>query len=352
MKHFYSVLFCAMLWSMSVNGQYLRLTASENAFRAGDMLVKTQVEYRDAGASGLGIIWDFTFLQPINEMYDVNYFHTDSADLTLFCGREPDARYYYQQSGDTIKAIGFENNTAYMHYFKPEIRLKFPLRFGDTLYSAFAGSGQYGLRVPMLVEGYTRVHYDADGTLKIPDYPDGVPALRVHTQNRYTQASMDSLQMKIDTWSWYVQGTRYPVFESVQTSIIYFKMLYNGDSIPNDTTNFQTSFYYPPSQQVNIFDDTFGGGQSTGIHAVFTDADWQPNPVIDNLQITYRLTRNAMVWFTVHANGGIPLCQTSPSYQQAGNNETVISMSHLMTGSYTVYVHVDDMVLMQTIIKR
>ncbi|MCL2312414.1 MAG: hypothetical protein FWC41_08020, partial [Firmicutes bacterium] len=70
------------------------------------------------------------------------------------------------------------------------------------------------------------------------------------------------------------------------------------------------------------------------------------------LFITYKLTRPATVWFTVHSNASVPLCQTPQQNLQAGYNQTIIPMSSLPTGTYSVYVHVDNMVLMQTIIKR
>jgi hypothetical protein len=205
----------------------------------------------------------------------------------------------------------------------------------------------------MSVKGFTRVSCDAAGTLKIPDFPDGVPALRTHSQRFYTQATRDSLQMKIDTWSWYVAGTRYPVFESIQTNVVRNTTFANGSQQQNDTAIFQTSFYYPPMQQTNIFDEqTSENPILTGINAVFTEAEWQPNPVVENLYISYKLTRNATVWFSVHSNGSIPLCQTAPSNKLAGYNQTIIPMSSLPVGTYTVFVHVDDMVLMQTIIKN
>ena len=153
-----------------------------------------------------------------------------------------------------------------------------------------------------------------------------------------------------------MSGTRYPVFESVQTNVVRIKTLSNGSEQANDTTIFQTSFYYPPTQQTNIYNNgqnpENGNEQLTGAAAVFTEADWQPNPVYENLYISYKLTRNATVWFSVHSNGNIPLCQTPQQNLQAGYNQTTIPMSMLPTGLYSVYVHVDDMVLIQTIIKR
>jgi hypothetical protein len=342
---------CACLKSFS---QTERLTSASNGYQSGDLIVKQQVGYQDAGAFGQGIIWDFSFLQSINDAYEVNYFYADFADTLLLCGREPSARFYYKQSGDTLYSIGFENNTSIMRYFIPEVKLKFPLSYGDTLYSAFAGLGQYGRRMPLNVAGYTRVKYDALGTLKVPDYPGGIPALRTHTQRYYTQASMDSLQMKIDTWSWYVQGTRYPVFESIQTNIISFKRLYNGDSIAQDTAIFQTSFYYPPSAQTSEYMQNANNQLdiTNPINSVFTHANYLPNPVVDNLYINYNLVRNANVWFSLHSQGGVPLVQTTPENRQSGYNQDIISMSGFIQGSYSLYVHVDNMVLMQVIIKH
>ena len=353
MKNHYFTLLLSAIWAMPIHSQILRLTVADNAYTAGDVIVKQQVEYKDAGTYGRGIIWDFAFLQPINEEYEVKYFYPDSTDFTLFCGREPDARFYYKLQNDSLFSVGFENSTSIMRYEKPELKLKFPLNYGDTLRSIFEGRGQYGRRVPMHVKGYTRVIYDADGTLKIPDFPDGVPAYRTHTRRYYTQATRDSLQMKIDTYSWYVTGTRYPVFESIQTNVVRVTKFQNGSEQATDTTIFETSFYYPPTKQTNIYDEQNGDNPPlAGIEAVFTEADWQPNPVVENLYISYKLTRNATVWFSVHSNGSIPLCQTPQQNLQAGYNQTIIPMSMLPTGSYSVYVHVDDMVLMQTIIKK
>lgn len=103
-----------------------------------------------------------------------------------------------------------------------------------------------------------------------------------------------------------------------------------------------------------------GGSQNGGsgnpsqnpANDVFTQASYLPNPVIDNLYVDYTLTRDAVIWFSVHSNGGIPLCQTPAEHRTEGVNQTIIPMSGLITGTYIVYIHVDDMVLMQTVIKK
>lgn len=348
-KTLISVIFCAFcVYAQNIPS----LTDDMNLPQAGDVLVKQQVEYKDAGIYGQGVVWDFMFLQPVNMEYKVEYFYPDSADFSLICGQEPDARYYYRKQNDSLLAVGFENNTSIMTYHRPELKLKFPLNFGDTLYSGFEGSGQYGRRAPMYVKGYTRVKYDAEGIMKTPDFPDGIPAYRTHTRRYYTQAMRDSLQVKIDTYSWYVSRNRYPVFESIETKIVRFTDFYDGSQQENDTTVFKTSFYYPPGEQTNIYAEQTGQSQQlTDATSVFTEAGWQPNPVVENLFVDYKLTRDAKVWFSVHTNAGIPVTQTPPQNLQAGYNQTVIPMSGLPVGTYSVYVHIDDMIIMQTIIK-
>jgi len=83
----------ATLISLPLSSQNLRLTAEDNAYTAGDVIIKQQVEYKDAGISGHGVVWDFAFLQPItrnNCIYkclpgcDPVYYVYDRADRIVF----------------------------------------------------------------------------------------------------------------------------------------------------------------------------------------------------------------------------------------------------------------------------
>jgi hypothetical protein len=89
-----------------------------------------------------------------------------------------------------------------------------------------------------------------------------------------------------------------------------------------------------------------------GASSIFTEAQLMPNPVVDNLYINFKLTRAAKIWFTVHNNAGIPLCQTSPQNLSEGYNTSTVRMTGLITGVYSLYVHVDDMVLKMNVVKK
>jgi len=348
---------CLVLWLASavcLSSMAQSLTTERNAYRAADRIVKQQVAYKDPGSSGKGLIWDFSMLQPINEEYTLDYSIPDSTHMDILSGLEHRTHYYYRQRNDSLWATGFENYTTLMTYTTPELRMRFPFSYGDTLYSAFEGKGEYSHRLRLGVKGYTRIQADAAGELKLPDFETVKKALRVHTLRYYTETGKDSVEMSLDTYAWYAEGIRYPVFESIKTKLIKKPTETNVQT--KDTTVFTTSFYYPPEKQSSqVATEVLPGTVAeapTGAEAVFTEAQLTPNPVIDNLYISYKLTRPARIWFSVHNSVGMPVCQTTPANKPEGLNNETISLANQITGGYTVYVHVDDMLLRKVVVKK
>jgi len=204
---------------------------------------------------------------------------------------------------------------------------------------------------------------DAEGDLMLPGFEKVKKALRVRTLRHYTETGKDSTEMILDTYAWYAAGVRYPVFESIRTSLV--KKLPSSNTLSPqgegaggevDTTVFTTSFFYPPTLQSSQLQteqpEIPDNNTVPEIEKVFTEANYQPNPVVTDLNISFKLTRQATVWFTLHTNAGIPVCQTAPRNLPEGYNNTSINMSYLITGTYTLYVHVDDMVMRQVVVKN
>lgn len=352
------------LFSISLSARnFYALSAQRNAYRAADQITKQQVEYKEPGTAGLGKVWDFSSVNPINEEYTLNYFIPDSTDMLRICGMEHNTRYYYRQQGDSIWGTGYENNTTIMEYTRPELRLRFPFAYGDTLCSRFEGTGQYGRRLALSVKGTTRVEADAMGSLILPGNDTIKRALRVFTLRHYTQTGKDSVEMNLETYSWYAAGIRYPVFESIRTTIhkkTSPQPSPQGEGARGggemDTTIFSTSFYYPPAKQISqiatlpipadsLYDDEGAAG-------VFTEATLFPNPVVSNLVIKYKLTRQANIWFSVHNSMGVQFAVTAPENLEAGEHRTVVPMGSLNHGTYLIYVHVDDMLLRRGVVKK
>jgi len=353
MKSLYLIV--ALTQTALLTAQQFRLSTDRNALRPSDRIVKQQVEYKDPGSSGRKLTWDFSMLSSVNEEYNLNYFIPDSTQMDTLCGMEHHTRYYYSQKHDSVWATGFENATTWMEYNKPELRMKFPFSYGDTLFSFFEGTGEYSRRLKLKVKGFTRVEADAEGELQLPGFETLRSTLRVRTTRYYTETGKDSTEMLLDSYAWYAEGIRYPVFESVKTDIIRRRKTKKSGENIRDTTIFKTSFFYPPhlqTTQVQTDDLPTETNMLTGADGVFTEASYLPNPVESILTISYKLVRPATIRFSVHNNIGIPACTTNQFNLPEGYNETQINMSHLITGTYTLYVYVDEMVMKQVVVKK
>ncbi len=334
----------------------LILTSEKNTYQANDDLIKQQVEYCDPGSRGKNLFWDFSNLRPVNFDYGIRYFIPDSTNLNQFCGMEHRTRYYYIQQQDTLWCTGYENPTTYMQYVQPELRLCYPFTYGDTLGCRFEGVGEYGRRLKLHVLGTTRVEADAEGQLKLPDSEILQKALRIHTVRHYTEIGRDSVEMLLDTYSWYVSGTRYPVFESIKNTV-FEQLSDNGEK--KDTVVFTTSFYYPPVEQrkqvqkeENFFYEEESEEIIEDINAVLTEVSLYPNPVVDKLIVNYYLTREADVLFTVYNMAGMLMVQDDFIGQSAGYHTVPIEMSQLAAGVYSVVVQVNDKHLIMNVVKK
>ncbi len=321
------------------------LTVDSNCLEADQAFVKAQVEYKDPGKAGRDCQWDFRKLQILSEEIPVEYFIPDSSCVDIICKHERHNRVYYKQANDSLWCVGHENAHSYVDYSTPSLLLCYPFAYGDSLASCFEGAGRYGQRIPLWVKGITRVVADAEGTLMLPG-ETFESALRVHTTRRYMRICDDSMSIRVDTYAWYVPQNRYPVFESEISTM---------QSIQSDTILSALSFYYPPDYlsagNNNSNRDVSFEEQEAMIDEIFTDAEYLPNPVESDLTIKYNLTRSASVWFSLHSSGGICLRQTQKYEEREGAHSALIPMSGLMPGVYTLYVHVDNLILSVNIIK-
>ena len=236
--------------------------------RPGDRLGKQETAYKSPGAKGTGIVWDFSELENRNANYELRYTSPHLGSDTIV-GIEHRTMYRYQLSGDTLFTPGYENSTTRIGYRIPESLLIFPFPYGRSLTTCFGGKGNYCNRLGIDICGRSTVTADATGLMILPGGDTLRHVLRVHTcklvfertgpgpahavagvdtvagpvcyrdsVNRYL--ADDSAHFQIDTWRWYAEGYRYPVFESIHSAIC---------KSGKKSTHFSTSFYYPPKEQ-------------------------------------------------------------------------------------------------------
>jgi hypothetical protein len=170
--------------------------------------------------------------------------------------------------------------------------------------------------------------------------------LRVHSQRQYVESGLDSTAMLVDKYQWFAAETYIPVFESVTA----YEMV-------DDTMQlaFQTSFYYQvedttdsnPKELAPIVDET---AEKTA-PVLLTDLSYLPNPVQTDLQVRYTLVQDATIYMHMHNALGMPMYSTSAHTEAAGEHMVQINMSGWMQGEYTLYIHADNQVIQQVIIK-
>ena len=307
--------------------------------------IKQQVAYKDPGASGKELTWDFGMLSPINEEYTIAYSIPDSNYMHQWCATEHRTRYYYTLTADTIWRTGYENPTSFVRYTHPEAVLRLPLRYGDTLTTTFIAKGEYGHRIPITLSGTNTIEVDAQGKLILPD-KSYEQVLRVHSQRQYVESGLDSTAMLVDKYQWFAAESYIPVFESVTA----YEMVENSMRLA-----FQTSFYYhvedttdsTPKELAPVVDETL---EDTA-PALLTDLSYLPNPVQTDLQVRYTLVQDAMVYMHMHNALGMPMYSTSARTESAGEHMVQINMGGWMQGEYTLYIHADDQLVKQVVIK-
>jgi hypothetical protein len=320
------------------------INSQRNYFRGGDVIIKQQVEFKDPGASGRDIIWDFSHVNLINDKYQLVYYNTTKGDTTHVTGFEHETRYRYLLRQDTLWLTGYENRTTKMDYQQPEAMLRFPFRYGDTLSTHFLGSGLYCQKVELTAEGSTYVTADATGKLITPDNDTLKNVIRIKRIKEFTDIGIDSVKTRLETYQWFAYGCRYPVFETVKSYNI------NGD---NTTNYFSTSFYFSTINKEQLPEDLANLNITTNeTHDdIFINCSTYPNPVATDLTVNYELTVDARVSFLLCDISGRPWANVPDRTIAAGVQQMKISMSGLHAGDYGLYISVNGKIYKRTIIK-
>lgn len=368
----------------------LTLNRMSNLPRNGDCIVKQQVKYKSPGAKGVGGLWDFSEQEPIDENYKLKYV-APKLGADSIVGIEHRTMYYYQIVSDSLLQLGHENPTTRICYRKPETLLVFPLLYGRSFTDYFDGIGIYCNRLGSQLFGKSIVEADATGMMILPGGDTLRNVLRVHTVKKVVEKmkpisidgniiedtipfshyrdsidyylATDSGYLEINSWRWYADGYRYPVFETTQS------MVYN---MGNSYEHFATSFYYPPNEQYYGLDDDpenrlkreraveepenrlwnaieeFKEGREYAdeyvTYSFYMDETY-------NLHLNYSLTENALVIIMLYDFQGRQLLKSDAGLLQKGNYRNQISLSTYPVGEYLLQILVNGKMYGEKILK-
>ena len=351
MKYVWLLLLLSLIDNQQLFSQrHAALYRYRNIPYAGDSIIKQQMDYASPGAAGRQVTWNFSSLRPVNDAYDLLY-KAEPDDSVRIEGIEHHTIYRYSILHDSLLHTGYENSTTYMEYTEPELQMKYPFRYGDSIRSHFKGTGEYCHRIPLEVEGNTLVTADATGTLFTPLGEELKNVLRVKRVRDYTETGVDSVRMQVEVYSWYAWGSRYPVFETVKTT--------TRKTGSEEVEHRVASFFFPTEDQLAILTDTTRWEQEDAVSLqdltiddILTDCKLLPNPVETTLYIEYDLSQDATVSFSLHDAAGISKAATAAIHRKAGHYSEHLQMSGFIHGIYPLYVTVNGMVKTLHVLKK
>lgn len=351
-----------------------------NGIRSGDEIIKQQVDYKDPGREGENVIWDFSKLKSINSRYTLVYkkayqlndstykmgkdlFKVKEVDPTLLIiGIEHNTMYYFKQSEHKLEMLGHENPTTLLHNTSPKVISFFPGEYQQSQTSNYQSEGMYSKRTPFESNGSSKVTVDAFGMIILPsgDTLNHVTRIKtVEVVNETVQSKKpQSFHFTTETYKWYAQGYRYPVFESVKTYD-------TQDSL--QTKAFRTSFFFPPQEHLYLDDDKENLAVLDSLwnmkhnKQLPTDKpvidiklsyNFYPNPVESQLTLDYYLESPANLQVMLFSLDGRLVNQLPLGKQDKGLHTEYIDCSSLAKGTYILNIIVNDQVIGNKLMKK
>ena len=352
-----------------------------NLPRQGDQLVKQRIAYQAPGDQGTSILWDFSQQEILEKHYELKYTALSSSDIII--GTEHQTMYYYHSSGDSLQLLGYENPTTLIKYRNPESILVFPLFYGRTFIDYFDGIGRYCDHMNIHIQGKSIVMADAEGRLVLPDGDTLKHVLRVHTLKKFVEhmspsstnvilrdtlpfitncdsiefhLKNDSIHMEVDTWRWYAEGYRYPIFETIKSITYKQEKAYE---------HFATSFYYPLNEQYYGLnnDSENQTKRDKFMQQIANTKDYSSNQLYSDsykdeiinyhyslneqglLQINYTLIQDTEIMITLYDIQGRQLSNQQKVFKPQGSYQENIPLSKYTKGEYLLQIKLGDKII-------
>ena len=351
--------------------------------RTNDTIVKQRVEYRSPGRTGKNVLWNFSKLKILDEHYTVEY----GQEGDSLVGTEHDTRYYYGTKKDSLLFHGYEKSTVWMKYVRPEVLLRYPMKYNDSIHSYFQGLGKYCNDLSISIIGKSDVSIDAFGMMILPNEDTLKHVLRSHSIKLITEGSeelnlkqfkksltapllttdsiesrlqCDSVVMRVETFKWYELGYRYPIFETILGTTL-------KKGVSKDF--FYISFYYPPQEHLYLNEDeinlvildTFGNPedkywQNGNIYADNSYQNEASDPWGDSILsydvywdysgqavcVDYSLATHAQMAIYLYAMQGRILASTPARTCAGGTYSETINLAKEASGQYLLLMLVNE----------
>jgi len=373
------LIFNIFFWLIGISSLYaqLNLQGKYNMFRAGDEIIKQQVEYKDPGRLGENVLWDFSKLASVNDEYALFY---STYNDTVITGMEHLTKYHYTLQNDSLLLWGFENQTTRLINQRPELLLRFPVNFSGKSQSYYYAHGKHGNRLELEAMGVIETEADAYGMMVLPNKDTLKQVLRTHTVKYIAETSQpisesyyekvnnpvfvpddtiasrletDSVIFVVETFRWYEKGYRYPVFETVRS--------WEQHRNAKDYEFLATAFFYPPQEHYYLEDDEDNLAllEAVGDNDIGPDHPWYgltynfyPNPVETFLEIEIYMPKQGRVRMQLTDRLGRPVWREDYGKWDEGIHSAQILMSLFVKGEYVLNMWFDDYMVGEKVLKK
>ena len=271
-------------------------------------------------------------------------------------------------SGDSLLETGYENPNQRVCYLEPLLVMKFPMELGMEYQSEFTGRGAKDDRIASLHYGNVTTSIDAFGDLVLPGGDTLTSIVRVHETKveriNYepltglfditAPVDRDSLEkldapddlITTDTYLWYEEGYRYPVFETVQS----YRIL-KDKTLPLR----EATYVYAPYEQEFLKKDPenekIKKEKKEKVNPIEPlEYSFSPNPVTSVLNLKVKTQKGAETTVGIYEFSGREVwSKVYPATN--GNNSETIQMGSWRTGTYILRISCGDEYAAEKILK-
>lgn len=317
------------------------LTYAKHGLQAGDVHQTRKVTTAEPGASGAGVVWDFSACEIIGavqtEALASSGGHTtvrNDGNVIFQFDVTPYGNDYYGYAAGSYSIV----------YENPVLKTRYPFGFLDQHSGESSGYIAQGQSKTPL-EGAYSSEADAYGTLKLPNGVTLSNVLRVkttETQKRlYGSTTVSTTEVK---YLWYAQDFRYPVFVTIQH---YADQPDGPKSLSKSSyLNIATlSAPQAPAGSVASEQPTGNADLPEVAYSIF------PNPVQDAAAISYTLPYEAKVSVAVYTIASVCVRKIVNNELQTPGEYTY-SYTPATPGTYFVRFAFGDEVFIEQIVKK
>lgn len=355
----------------------------QNTYRPNDRLIGKQIAFPEFSTTGPALVWDVSQCDDISdENYVVEYLNCGHDLDVLTAAIEQGTRFVYRLQGDSLLTMGYENRTSVVNYDIPEVWLKFPMSYGDSIRGYFHGTGRYCDKLGLRHYGRYNTKVDGIGCMILPEGDTLRNVVRLHTERTmsvemtaielldslyaYTPDSInyylisDTALIRMDICRWYANGYRYPILETRQ------RLDRSGEHILSSQ-----AYYYPPSEQATLSNDpanelirsfTRGNGtyqqgendsnsQRQATSHLSRGNAWNHNTIkprighsADGLEVllNYHVSQESTVSYRLYTLEGVLLKELQPQTLDAGFYTDHIPLDGYAFGVYILDFQIDN----------